>query len=59
MRFVWFAVATGIGQLPATLLYSYLGDRVSGSIKALFLGVRNRHSSFNYNLAGENQNISL
>lgn len=36
MRFVWFAVATGIGQLPATLLYSYLGDRVSGSIKALF-----------------------
>ena len=36
MRFLWFAVATGIGQLPATLLYSYLGDRVSGSIKALF-----------------------
>ena len=36
MRFVWFAVATGIGQLPATLLYSYLGDRVTGSIKVLF-----------------------
>ena len=36
MRFLGFAVATGIGQLPATLLYSYLGDRVSGSIKALF-----------------------
>ena len=36
MRFLWFAVATGIGQLPATLLYSYLGDRVSGSIKVLF-----------------------
>ena len=36
MRFLWFAVATGIGQLPATLLYSYLGDRVTGSIKVLF-----------------------
>ena len=36
MRFLWFAVATGIGQLPATLLYSYLGDRVTGSIKILF-----------------------
>lgn len=38
MRFLGFAVATGIGQLPATLLYSYLGDRVTGSIKALFWG---------------------
>ena len=36
MRFLWFAIATGIGQLPATLLYSYLGDRVTGSIKILF-----------------------
>jgi len=36
MRFLWFAVATGIGQLPATLLYSYLGDRLTGSIKILF-----------------------
>ena len=36
MRFLGFAVATGIGQLPATLLYSYLGDRVTGSIKILF-----------------------
>ncbi len=38
MRFLGFAIATGIGQLPATLLYSYLGDRVTGSIKALFWG---------------------
>ena len=38
MRFLWFGIATGIGQLPATLLYSYLGDRVTGSIKALFWG---------------------
>ena len=38
IRFIWFAIATGIGQLPATLLYSYLGDRVTGSIKILFWG---------------------
>ena len=38
MRFLWFAIATGIGQLPATLLYSYLGDRVTGSVKTLFWG---------------------
>ncbi len=38
MRFLWFSIATGIGQLPATLLYSYLGDRVTGSIKVLFWG---------------------
>lgn len=38
MRFLWFAIATGIGQLPATLLYSYLGNRVTGSVKALFWG---------------------
>ena len=38
MRFLWFVIATGVGQLPATLLYSYLGDRVTGSIKILFWG---------------------
>jgi uncharacterized membrane protein YdjX (TVP38/TMEM64 family) len=31
-----FLVATGLGQLPATLLYSYLGERVSGSAGVLF-----------------------
>ena len=35
MRFLGFAIATGIGQLPATLLYSYLGDRATGGIKIL------------------------
>ena len=35
MQFWGFAIATGIGQLPATLLYSYLGDRATGSIKIL------------------------
>ncbi len=38
IRFIAFAVATGIGQLPATLLYSYLGERATGSIKLLFWG---------------------
>lgn len=37
MRFWPFFVATGIGQLPATLLYSWLGFSTTGSIKFLFL----------------------
>lgn len=32
-----FFIATGIGQLPATLIYSYLGQNLTGSIKVLFL----------------------
>ena len=31
-----FLVATGLGQLPATLLYSYLGQHLSGSVQVLF-----------------------
>jgi uncharacterized membrane protein YdjX (TVP38/TMEM64 family) len=31
-----FLVATGVGQLPATLLYSYLGESASGSVGVLF-----------------------
>lgn len=31
-----FLVATGFGQLPATLLYSYLGQNLTGSVKVLF-----------------------
>lgn len=31
-----FLVATGLGQLPATLLYSYLGQNLSGSVQVLF-----------------------
>jgi uncharacterized membrane protein YdjX (TVP38/TMEM64 family) len=31
-----FLVATGLGQLPATLLYSYLGTSVTGSVRVLF-----------------------
>ena len=36
IRFLGFWVATGIGQLPATILYSYLGDEATGTIKILF-----------------------
>lgn len=31
-----FLLSTGIGQLPATLLYSYLGQNMTGSVKVLF-----------------------
>lgn len=37
MRFWGFFVATGIGQLPATLVYSYFGQNLSGGGKAIFL----------------------
>ena len=33
MRFLGFWVATGIGQMPATLVYSYLGESASPHIK--------------------------
>ncbi len=31
-----FLIATGIGQLPATLVYSWLGQNMSGSVRAVF-----------------------
>jgi len=31
-----FLVATGIGQLPATVIYSYLGQNLTGSVQILF-----------------------
>jgi uncharacterized membrane protein YdjX (TVP38/TMEM64 family) len=34
--FLRYFVATGLGQLPATLLYSYLGQNLTGSILVLF-----------------------
>lgn len=37
MRFLPFLVATGLGQLPATLLYSWLGQSMTRSVQALFL----------------------
>lgn len=31
-----FLIATGIGQLPATVIYSYLGQNLTGSVQVLF-----------------------
>lgn len=31
-----FLLATGIGQLPATIIYSYLGQNLTGSVQVLF-----------------------
>lgn len=31
-----FFIATGIGQLPATLVYSYLGQNMTGTVKVVF-----------------------
>ena len=31
-----FLLATGVGQMPATLLYAYLGQHLSGSVQVLF-----------------------
>lgn len=38
MNFVPFLIATGIGQLPATIIYSYVGE-LSGSAKTLVIGL--------------------
>ena len=34
--FSQFLIATGIGQLPATVIYSYLGQNLTGSVQVLF-----------------------
>lgn len=39
MGFVSFMVATGIGQLPATIVYSYVGGMLTGSIKIMITGI--------------------
>jgi uncharacterized membrane protein YdjX (TVP38/TMEM64 family) len=36
MRFWEFWIATGIGQLPATIVYSYLGQSMTGTVKVVF-----------------------
>jgi len=36
IRFMGYMLATGIGQAPATLLYSYLGEQATGSIMYIF-----------------------
>lgn len=39
MGFAEFLLATGIGQLPATLVYSYVGGTLTGGAQALFIGL--------------------
>ncbi|WP_330408637.1 TVP38/TMEM64 family protein [Romboutsia weinsteinii] len=39
MGFVSFFVATGIGQLPATIVYSYVGGMLTGGAKLMMTGL--------------------
>ncbi|MFR6598282.1 MAG: TVP38/TMEM64 family protein [Finegoldia magna] len=39
MGFWPFFIATGIGQLPATIVYSYVGGTLTGGAQKLFLGL--------------------
>ena len=39
MGFWSFFIATGIGQLPATVVYSYVGGTLTGGAQKLFLGL--------------------
>lgn len=39
MSFLSFVVATGIGQLPATIVYSYIGGTLSGGAQKLMIGL--------------------
>lgn len=39
MSLLSFMVATGIGQLPATIVYSYVGGNLTGGSKKLFIGL--------------------
>lgn len=39
MGFWEFFLATGVGQLPATLVYSYVGDLLVGSVKTFAFGI--------------------
>ena len=39
MKFWPFFLATGIGQMPATIVYSYIGQNFGGGGKQLFVGL--------------------
>lgn len=39
MSFWGFFVATGIGQLPATIIYSYIGGMLTGTVKTFVMGL--------------------
>jgi uncharacterized membrane protein YdjX (TVP38/TMEM64 family) len=38
-RFLPFFIATGLGQLPATIIYSYAGDMLGGGAKTFVFGL--------------------
>ena len=39
ISFISFLVATGIGQLPATIVYSYVGGMLTGGAKLMMMGI--------------------
>jgi uncharacterized membrane protein YdjX (TVP38/TMEM64 family) len=39
MKFSTFFIATGIGQLPATIIYSYIGGMLTGTTKTFVVGL--------------------
>lgn len=39
MSFLNFFIATGVGQLPATIIYSYIGSMLTGTTKTIVLGL--------------------
>ena len=39
MSFWSFFVATGVGQLPATIVYSYVGGMLTGGAKVMVTGL--------------------
>ncbi|WP_330409772.1 TVP38/TMEM64 family protein [Romboutsia maritimum] len=39
MSFISFFIATGIGQLPATIVYSYVGGMLTGGSKLMMMGI--------------------
>lgn len=39
MKFWPFFIATGLGQLPATIVYSYVGGTLTGGAQKLFVGL--------------------
>lgn len=39
MKFTTFFIATGIGQLPATIIYSYIGGMLTGTTKTFVIGL--------------------
>lgn len=39
MNFWRFFIATGVGQLPATIVYSYVGGTLSGGVRNMFIGL--------------------